>query len=201
MCFGKGLSQDRADHYVYPYPYPNNFCGGFALNAVLADMMRGSSPMAVYMLIQEYQKHILDASPSETSCYLTSSRTNGTLMSLPSGICDAFNKYTTGKSVTVYYNADFAASDFKDLINEEKDRIEKLRMHVEEFEGDISKKGWSYALVLVNGCHWIAVKNETTSFTCYDPDSGNATTASSMEAAIKGHPRITVVNGLYICIV
>ena len=201
MCFGKGLNQNKSEHCEHPSP--NNCCGGFALNAVLAELITGfNNPNEVYNTIQTYQTAtILPCSGAYAFLHNPGNIANGTLMSLPSGICGAFNKYTTGKSVTVYYNADFAASDFKDLINEEKDRIEKPIMRVEEFEGDISKKGWLYALVLVNGCHWIAVKNETTSFTCYDPDSGNATTASSMEAAIKGHPRITVVNGLYICIV
>lgn len=202
MCFGKGLSQNKADHYVYPYPYPNNFCGGFALNAVLADMMRGSSPMAVYMLIQEYQKHILDASPSETSRYLTSSRTNGTLMSLPSGICTAFKECTTGRIVTVYYTTNFGHDPFfGNLIGEERGRIEALGITVNP-DSNLPKEGWTYVLILVNGRHWIAVKRvNVDKFVCYDPASGTATTAASMEAAIMEHSGITNIDGLYICIV
>lgn len=202
MCFGKGLNQNKSEHCEYPSP--NNCCGGFALNAVLAELITGfNNPNEVYNTIQTYQTTtILPCSRAYTFLHNPGNIANGTLMSLPSGICAAFNSYPTGKKVVVYYTTEFGSSPmFGALIGEESGRITALGIHVEVFDGDLPTIDQSYVLVLVNDCHWIAVKNETTSFTCYDPDSGNATTASSMEAAIKGHPRITVVNGLYICIV
>ncbi len=202
MAFGNSLSQNKPENCKYPNP--NNFCGGFALNAVLAELRTGTgfnNPMEVYCKIQEYQTYNV-AGNGYRFLHDTRFIVNGTLMSLPSGICAAFNSYPTGKKVVVYYTTEFGSSPmFGALIGEESGRITALGIHVEVFDGDLPTIDQSYVLVLVNDCHWIAVKNETTSFTCYDPDSGNATTASSMEAAIKGHPRITVVNGLYICIV
>ena len=41
MCFGNKLNQNRPEHCITPFPTPNNFCGGFALNAVLVDLGSG----------------------------------------------------------------------------------------------------------------------------------------------------------------
>jgi len=199
MCFGRKHCQRKYE------PIDNNYCGGFALNAVLAELGQPNDPMAVYNKIQQYQKTNVLCNPRSFGYeFLQQSYPagNNTYMSLPSGICAAFKESLTSRTVTVYYTTEFGSSPmFGALIGEESGRITALGIHVEVFDGDLPTIDQSYVLVLVNDCHWIAVKNETTSFTCYDPDSGNATTASSMEAAIKGHPRITVVNGLYICIV
>lgn len=49
MCFGNKLNQNRPEHCITPFPTPNNFCGGFALNAVLVDLGSGTCPIEVYM--------------------------------------------------------------------------------------------------------------------------------------------------------
>lgn len=54
MCFGNKLNQNRPKHCITPFPTPNNFCGGFALNAVLVDLGSGTRPIEVYMRIQDY---------------------------------------------------------------------------------------------------------------------------------------------------
>ena len=202
MCFGKKLSQSRSDHCTYPFP--NNFCGGFALNAVLVDLKIDTSPMCVYTRIQEYQKHILYDTPSKTFRYLISSQTNGTFMSLPSGICSAFNSYRTGKKVTVCYTTNFGTDQtFRALIEEESGRITALGIHVEVFDGDLPTIDQSYVLVLVNDFHWIAVKRieEGKNFICYDPATGNAETGDSMITAMqKSGYGPGSINGLYICI-
>ena len=102
MCFGKGLSQQKAEDCMYPHP--NNFCGGFALNAVLAELRTGTgfnNPMEVYCKIQEYQTYNV-AGNGYRFLHDTRFIVNGTLMSLPSGICAAFNSYPTGKTVVVH---------------------------------------------------------------------------------------------------
>ena len=93
MCFGNKLNQNRPEHCITPFPTPNNFCGGFALNAVLVDLGSGTCPIEVYMRIQDYQnKEIIEKNPeSAASKYLLGNKSSGTLMSLPSGICAAFN--------------------------------------------------------------------------------------------------------------
>ena len=47
MCFGNKLNQKRPEHCITPFPTPNNFCGGFALNAVLVDLGSGTCPIEV----------------------------------------------------------------------------------------------------------------------------------------------------------
>ena len=177
------------------------------MNAVLVDLKIDTSPMCVYTRIQEYQKHILDDTPSKTFKYLISSQTNGTFMSLPSGICAAFKNYVTDRIVTVCYNSDFAKSDFEALIIEECARITALGMTVKIVNPDdgLSKIDWTYVLVLVNGSHWIAVKRikveKDDIFICYDPATGEAETGDSMITAmqkLKYEP--DSINGLYICI-
>ena len=64
MCFGNKLNQNRPEHCITPFPTPNNFCGGFALNAVLVDLGSGTRPIEVYMRIQDYQnKEIIEKHP------------------------------------------------------------------------------------------------------------------------------------------
>lgn len=49
MPFGNRLSQNEPGDCMSPFPTPNNFCGGFALNAVLVDLGRGTCPIEVYI--------------------------------------------------------------------------------------------------------------------------------------------------------
>ena len=100
MCFGNKLNQNRPEHCITPFPTPNNFCGGFALNAVLVDLGSGTCPIEVYMRIQDYQnKEIIEKNPnSSASIYLLGNKSSGTLMSLPSGICAAFKDYVTDRT-------------------------------------------------------------------------------------------------------
>lgn len=200
MCFGKGLSRNEPENCKYPNP--NNFCGGFALNAVLTALEKDTSPMCVYTQIQEYQKTILQGNlDTKTFQYLISTQTNGTFMSLPSGICAAFKNYVTDRTVTVCYSSNFAESDFKALIIEERARITALGMTVNP-DDDLSKIDWSYILVLVEGCHWIAVKRieEGEKFICYDPGKGKNSEGDTMEKAIENLEEEYEISGLYICI-
>ena len=122
-------------------------------------------------------------------------------MSLPSGICAAFKNYVTDRTVTVCYSSNFAESDFKALIIEERARITALGMTVNP-DDDLSKIDWSYILVLVEGCHWIAVKRieEGEKFICYDPGKGKNSEGDTMEKAIENLEEEYEISGLYICI-
>lgn len=204
MCFGKGLNQNKSEHCKYPSP--NNCCGGFALNAVLAELITGfNNPNEVYDTIQTYQTTtILPCSRAYTFLHNPGNIANGTLMSLPSGICAAFKHYVTNRIITVCYNSHFKEFFGDDIIAEESDRIigEKLGMRIQENETP-SPENWSYILVLVQERHWIAVKRikEEKNFICYDPATGKAETGNSMITAmqeLKYEP--DSINGLYICI-
>lgn len=192
----------------------NNYCGGFALNAVLVEMEKPDDPMEVYEEIQRYQKaEVLSKEESVGARFLRDSLEigNGTYMSLPSGICAAFKTYVPDKTVQVLYNSRFAERDkFKALIPEESFRIkEKLKMEIEQFEDLLPKTDRLYVLVLVKDCHWVAVKRKTekksekeeTSFICYDPAKGTAIVGDTMKKSLAiSEYGIENVSGLFICI-
>ena len=201
MAFGNSLSQNKPENCKYPNP--NNFCGGFALNAIIVDISpEFDDPMAIYCKIQEYQTYHVSGNGYK---FLHDTRfiENGTLMSLPSGICSAFNSFPTDKKISVYYTSDFKHTPiFEYLIREEHRRIEALGITVNP-DSNLPKEGWTYALILVNGRHWIAVKRieEEKNFICYDPATGNAETDNSMITAMqKLEYGSGSINGLYICI-
>ena len=204
MCFGNKLNQNRPEHCITPFPTPNNFCGGFALNAVLVDLGSGTCPIEVYMRIQDYQnKEIIEPYPeSEASKYLQDNKSSGTLMSLPSGICAAFKDYVTDRTVTVCYNSNFERGPFENLISEEISRITDKRLDMKtQVLDDLSETTWKYILVLVDNKHWIAVKHvNKDKFVCYDPDEGKDSDGSTMGKAIENLRKKYVISGLYICI-
>ena len=204
MCFGNKLSQKRPEHCITPFPTPNNFCGGFALNAVLVDLGSGTCPIEVYMRIQDYQnKEIIEPYPeSKASKYLQDNKSSGTLMSLPSGICAAFKDYVTDRTVTVCYGSNFESGPLKNLISEEISRITDKRLDMKtQVLDDLSETTWKYILVLVDNKHWIAVKHvKKDKFVCYDPDEGKDSDGSTMGKAIENLRKKYVISGLYICI-
>lgn len=203
MCFGNKLNQNRPEHCITPFPTPNNFCGGFALNAVLVDLGSGTCPIEVYMRIQDYQnKEIIEPYPeSEASKYLQDNKSSGTLMSLPSGICAAFKDYVTDRTVTVCYGSNFESGPLKNLISEEISRITDKRLGMKTQALDDLYPDWEYILVLVNNKHWIAVKHvKKDKFVCYDPDGGKDSDGSTMGEAIGNLRKEYKISGLYICI-
>ena len=205
MCFGNKLNQNRPEHCITPFPTSNNFCGGFALNAVLVDLGSGTRPIEVYMRIQDYQnKEIIKPYPeSKASIYLLGNKLSGTLMSLPSGICAAFKDYVTDRTVTVCYNSIFESYFSEDLMAEEICRItdKRLGMKIQALDKLYPEIPWEYILVLVNNKHWIAVKHvKKDKFVCYDPDGGKDSDGSTMGKAIENLRKEYVISGLYICI-
>ena len=203
MCFGNKLNQNRPKHCITPFPTPNNFCGGFALNAVLVDLGSGTCHIEVYMRIQDYQnKEIIEPYPeSEASKYLQDNKSSGTLMSLPSGICAAFKDYVTDRTVTVCYGSNFESGPLKNLISEEISRITDKRLGMKTQALDDLYPDWEYILVLVNNKHWIAVKHvKKDKFVCYDPDGGKDSDGSTMGEAIGNLRKEYKISGLYICI-
>lgn len=203
MCFGNKLNQNRPKHCITPFPTPNNFCGGFALNAVLVDLGSGTCPIEVYMRIQDYQnKEIIKKNPkSAASKYLQDNKSSGTLMSLPSGICAAFKDYVTDRTVTVCYGSNFESGPLKNLISEEISRITDKRLGMKTQALDDLYPDWEYILVLVNNKHWIAVKHvKKDKFVCYDPDGGKDSDGSTMGEAIGNLRKEYKISGLYICI-
>lgn len=203
MFIGNKLNQNRPKHCITPFPTPNNFCGGFALNAVLVDLGSGTCPIEVYMRIQDYQnKEIIEPYPeSEASKYLQDNKSSGTLMSLPSGICAAFKDYVTDRTVTVCYGSNFESGPLKNLISEEISRITDKRLGMKTQALDDLYPDWEYILVLVNNKHWIAVKHvKKDKFVCYDPDGGKDSDGSTMGEAIGNLRKEYKISGLYICI-
>ena len=175
------------------------------MNAVLAEIIpEFNNPMTVYCKIQEYQNtDVLLGCKTYDFLHNPTYIKNGTLMSLPSGICAAFKNYVTDRTVTVCYNSNLKNIFGVDIITEESGRItgERLGMKIQE-EETLSPGDWSYILVLVQGCHWIAVKciEEGKKFICYDPDEGKDSEGDTMEKAIENLRKEYEISGLYICI-
>lgn len=172
MCFGRGKSQNKPDDCQFSGV--NNFCGGFAAYAVLEDMGKGTNPMSVYSQIQDYQiKNVLSDSSQKSSKFLIETVQNGTLMSLPSGICSALLNPRININIVVFYTEDCKSLFEEGIITEEETRIQNLNVKIQS--GDIKDvQIMKYVIVLVNKCHWVAAKKmEDNRFVCYDPVDGS----------------------------
>lgn len=198
MCFGNRKCQNDPE-----YPSPNNYCGGFALSAILVELrIPGTDdPLVVYGKIQEYQNVNVRKGVCRDFLHDPTRIASGTYMSLPSGICAAFNSYNPGKSINVYCTSTFASkAPFSDLLREEVGRIGEDKVHTITETSEISD--CRYTLVLVNDCHWVAVKKEDGGvFVCYDPAEGTAIVGDTMEKSLENSKyKIENVSGLFICI-
>ena len=171
------------------------------MNAVLVELGQPDDPIAVYQAIQKNQNtDVLSGCKTYDFLHNPAYIQNGTLMSLPSGICAAFKNYVTDRIVTVCYNSNFAGGPFKDFIDEEINRIVASGMTVNS-DSDFPKTDWTYVLILVHWRHWIAVKKEKDSFTCYDPATGKEEKGNSVDAALqKSGYTPESINGLYLYI-
>ncbi len=187
MSFGNGKSQSNpAD---CQFAGVNNFCGGFAADAILSDIAPNTgNPMGTYQRIQAFQQeHILESDSSPYSrTFIFDKLTSGTAMSLPSAICHVLSN--SGQSQIqpygVFCTESFFKSGFFPVLKEEVVRIQTLlkgwvlpsetscftdiNALFRSIETGLSDK-ISYLLVLVKSSHWVAVKGLNSKFVCYDP--------------------------------
>lgn len=196
MCFGKKLNQHDE------IPSDNNYCGGFALDAVLTDLKIRSDvkPLATYKKIQTVQKEKLDLRPMSISAFFVGNTIlNDTAMSLPSSIALVASR--EGLCVTVYINEELLKKELQKntesfvetFIAEEKKQLGDHGIIIQDPKGykDLATAAVnstaSHFIVLVNDAqHWVAVKKEVNgSYTCYDPGTGEVATRETLGEAVS----------------
>lgn len=186
MCFGNNEKQSNYS------PRGNNYCGGFALDAVLTDVNSiDPDPIGTYEKIQEVQNdNMMENSKSQQFIEASKESGKGTVMLLPSSIArEAENRDLKAK---VYYAPSVKLS-FKGIMDEELDKLENMAMEIEmnedDFWDEVNKKAADsiYFIVLVDKSHWVAVKKiDENNFICYDPADGSCTgKGSNIPKAIK----------------
>lgn len=160
-------NQNHAD------PIINNYCGGYALDAILCNLRnRNAAPLLTYNQIQFQQNNIGLNSTALIQQYAI----NGTNICLPSSIVFCMrNNYLL--SSIVYYTQNTGAVISQNVIDEEIFRLGVFAVYsgnhnlqqILQTEGSPTR----YWIVLVNGGgHWIAIKKENNLFYGYDPAGG-----------------------------
>lgn len=171
MCFGNNENQRN---YL---PQFNNYCGGFALDAVLTDLgMPTSGPQDTYDQILDKQTGKM-CPDSNSAKFILEKEINNTLMLLPSSI--AMEAGNRGLETKVQY-APSVKSCFGDIMDEEVTKLGNIAMEMNEDdfwdEVNLNAADSIYFIVLVSGCHWVAVKKiDENNFICYDPADGACT--------------------------
>lgn len=184
MCFGNGENQKKYD------PEHNNYCGGFALDAVLTDLgvSKVAAPKETYGEIQCVQRVKLK-SGTTSAYFIENNLLNGTAMSLPSSIALTAQKKIL--KVTVYIDEkklkDELGSGSEKLIAEEEAKLDAMVTDTPNLIDNVCKSGASHFIVLVDGAHhWVAVKKESTGcYNCYNPSKGQCFVQSGLEEAVK----------------
>lgn len=194
MPFGNGNNQNNTQ---YTWDSPNNFCGGFAVHAVLEDKQahEGKYPLDIYREIQDVQKIDFATSPNSAAMLLvTLPSGNGTAMSLPSSMCNVLTQH--GLSVFVGYTQSFQNNkSFQGMFDEE---VKKIRNNG-GCTLPISQTGftslrelldairtYTYHIVLANGgTHWVAIKKTPPNqYELYNPADNATQVFTTLEEAI-----------------
>lgn len=170
----------------------NNFCGGFALCAVLSDLSgnQNMNPIDIYNRIQECQADV----PEELEVLIGRMRGDSeTNISLPSSLVRCAQ--LSSLEAIIYYKKNWRIMNCAPEMMLRFIYLENIhsRSNAKEVESDeklfgVFNSGIPYFLVLVsNDKHWIAVKREPNGqqFTIYDPGDGNAETVGTNE--IQSH--------------
>ncbi len=194
MPFGNKNDQNKS---AYTWTFPNNFCGGFAVHAVLEDKFPnlGKTPLDIYRGIQAAQQIDHETSPNSANMLLgTLQSGQGTAMSLPSSMCNVLARYEL--TVFVGYTATFRGSQFPPgMFEEEVKKIDTLGSSLPILKGEydslpLLEAGigtYSYHIVLANGgTHWVAIKKMPgQQYELYNPGGGKCTPHNAFEDALK----------------
>lgn len=178
MAFGKNLCQTGAT------PAENNYCGGYVMSAVLSDLKKETDPMSVYKEMLDSQKTV---GPSLQG-FIDSTKRNGTDICLPSSLAS----YARGKGLAAGIGFAKQPSFPGEVTEEETQRCPEMVKQYDSAEQMLDNFAGSdlpYCLVLVKGCHWIAVKrkSEDKGFAVYDPATGQRQNVA--EGQLKEHLR------------
>jgi hypothetical protein len=166
--FNYDLNQNNAANFQ---PQPNNYCGGFALAAIINSFNNGEAqnqpePLTVYNQIQAQQVGI----GANSQVLVNDMVQNGTNISLPSSIaiCAQVN-YPLNPTV-IYGN-----HPFPNVIQEEVARLNAAGIQNDQHDGNLQvllNQQNKYMVLVDNGRHWVAVENNKENWSMYDPANG-----------------------------
>lgn len=185
MAFGNGLCQAGV------IPADNNYCGGYAMCAVLSDLKKSIdiNPISVYNEILGVQRQQLNNQNLQDLIEMT--KLNGTDIVLPSSlVLFAHSKHL---AVELMYAKDLGFSS--EIIQAERQRCTGEKVKEFGSKNDVmqcfSDESVKYSLVLVgNHNHWVAVKRKSSKekgFAVYDPATGERTNV--VEGELKEYLR------------
>ena len=181
MAFGNGYCQ-----YETGYPAGNNYCGGFALCAILNDINSEKGvpllkPLAVYNQVQEkqkglegYLKDIIEQRKNDS----------GTDICLPSSLARCAVEDYHVKNPILLYSSEWSMP-VEVIQASRKEYMNIVIVGSDDWKSKINDKGYKYFLILVqDDNHWIAVKHKDDgNFLVYDPADGNEVEKDKAEIA------------------
>lgn len=160
-------------------PNLNNYCGGFALDAILFNLnVHAPQPIITYNGIQACQ---IGLGPN-SQALVNASILGGTRISLPSSIAIFASQIM--RTVGVFVNTQLVNTvvGFANVLPEERMRIQNNILY-EDFHGynptlqnvlEDPNIDYTFFVVLVgDGGHWVAVKKEEGRYCMYDPADGS----------------------------
>lgn len=198
MCFGNGLLQTNKT------PQNNNYCGGFAVAAVLNDTSSVIiDPKMIYDDIQKVQNQSLEGS-SMSSEFIDNNKIGGTSITLPSSIANYLKDKC--RDVMVYYTPDVIELFTTQFFNEELEKLKNIGIQVnmidkaDEYVRLLTDS--SYHIILVNGIHWMAIKIKDNNYEYYDPAIGASPKTDGISNVFKNIEELIGhrISGLFICI-
>lgn len=181
MAFGNGYNQNT---YMGCIP-GNNFCAGFALAAVINDVLKANySPLYIYEELQKHQIGEIKRLPNKNDYYnfLFENLTNGTAMTLPSSICNFC--YESYEYTTFVSYLKTLKNVFLSIFDSELGLIANKREYntnVDLINNLNSLSCYTYHLLLIDYRHWVALKKNGLSFLLYDPGTGNETSVDTQD--------------------
>lgn len=181
MAFGNGYCQ-----YETGYPAGNNYCGGFALCAILNDINSEKGvpllkPLAVYNEVQEkqkglegYLKDIIEQRKNDS----------GTDICLPSSLARCAAENYRVKNPVILYSKGWSMP-VEVIQASRKEYMNTVIVGSDDWKSKINDKAFKYFLFLVqDDNHWIAVKHKDDgNFLVYDPADGNEVEKDKAEIA------------------
>ena len=181
MAFGNNNCQNGPD-----YPAGNNYCGGFALCAILNDINSEKGvpllkPLDIYNQVQEKQKGLEDPLAGLIKEKSKGSKTN---ICLPSSLARCAEKDYQVKNPVILYSKgwdmhiDIIQASCREYMNTDI-------VGSDDWKSRINDEAFKYFLFLVqDDNHWIAVKHKDDgNFLVYDPADGNEVEKDKAEIA------------------
>lgn len=180
MAFGNNNCQNRPD-----YPAGNNYCGGFALCAILNDINSEKGvpllePLAVYNQVQEKQKGLEGYLKD-----IIGQRKNdsGTDICLPSSLARcAVEDYHVKNPILLYSSEWSMPVEVIQASGKEYPYMDIVG--IDDWQSRINNDYKHFLFLVQDDNHWIAVKRKDDgNFLVYDPADGNEVEKDKAEIA------------------